>query len=232
MPFVLFREIIDLICELGIQRVTLTGGEPTIYADILEAVRYCKDRGLTVSILTNGLAFASRDRVELFRSAGVDRIGLSLKAHDRQSHLDATGIDCFGDVTRAIANLAQQDDMALVILMVMTAENKDHLADMLRMAKQAGASVFGLLFCLDFGCMGDTSKPYCQEDIQRNVIDLIVYLTSHFDELNAITEGRLQISQTLPQCLWDSAFIVKLDKQHQMTTACQLLRHDGLIFDT
>ncbi|MBO7674253.1 MAG: radical SAM protein [Atopobiaceae bacterium] len=79
MPFELFRGIIDLVCELGVRKVTLTGGEPTIYPRALEAVQYCKVRGLDVTIPTNGLAFASRDRLEQFCRAGVNRIGMSVK---------------------------------------------------------------------------------------------------------------------------------------------------------
>lgn len=93
MPLDLFHQIIDLVSGLGIRNVTLTGGEPTIYPHILEAIRCCKDHGLNVTIPTNGLAFALRDRLEQFCEAGVDRIGMSVKGHDRQSYLDPTFSD-------------------------------------------------------------------------------------------------------------------------------------------
>ena len=85
MPLDLFRQIVDLVSGLGIRNVTLTGGEPTIYPHILEAIRYCKDHGLNVTIPTNGPAFAPRYRLEQFCEAGVDRIGVCQRA--RQAKL-------------------------------------------------------------------------------------------------------------------------------------------------
>jgi hypothetical protein len=45
------------------------------------------------------------------------------KAHDRRSHVDATGIDCSDDVVRALSNLSRRDEVGLVTLMVVTAHN-------------------------------------------------------------------------------------------------------------
>lgn len=106
MPFELLQGIVGLASDLGVGNVTLTGGEPTLYPHILDAIRHCKEIGLRVSLPTNGLAFASGDCVERFVGAGVDRVGVSPKAHDRQGHVDATGNECFDDVVRALSVLS------------------------------------------------------------------------------------------------------------------------------
>ena len=232
MPFELFCEIVDLVSELGVKSVTLTGGEPTIYPQILEAIRYCKDHSLDVNLPTNGLVFASRERVEEYSAIGVNAVGMSVKAHDRQSHIDATGIDCFDDVVGAIQNLSQQDRMKFMIVTVVTSDNKDHVADVLRMAKGAGASLFGLQAYRGFGCPDGSGERYCRSDIQKNVVELADYFASHVEELSAITENRILVDYALPQCLWPKEFANMLDEHHWLKGPCQLHRHDGLIFDT
>ena len=232
IPFELFRKILDLVCELGVRKVTLTGGEPTIYPRVLEAVRYCKARGLDVTMPTNGLAFASRDCLDQFFRAGVDRIGMSVKGHDRESHINVTGVDCYDNVVKAIGNLAHQKDIEFVVLTVVTPENKHHIADVLRMAKDAGASAFALLPYRDFGCLDGGGELYCRPGGRPYVVELADFFESHFVELKNITEGLIQLEHTLPLCLWDPAFTDMLDERHWLSGPCQLHRHDGLIFDT
>ena len=55
----------------GNTAVDLQGGEPTIYPEILELVRYCRDIGLYPTLITNGLALAKPGALERFREAGV-----------------------------------------------------------------------------------------------------------------------------------------------------------------
>ncbi len=56
--------------------ISLFGGEPLLYPDVLPLVREVKKRGLTCSIITNGwrLAEAARELVE----AGIDTIAISI----------------------------------------------------------------------------------------------------------------------------------------------------------
>lgn len=55
----------------GDDRVDITGGEPTIYPNILKLVQFCKKIGLRPSIITNGIALANERNVILLKDAGV-----------------------------------------------------------------------------------------------------------------------------------------------------------------
>ena len=55
----------------GNTSVDIQGGEPTIYGDIFELVRYCREIGLYPTLITNGLVLAKPGVVERYRDAGL-----------------------------------------------------------------------------------------------------------------------------------------------------------------
>jgi MoaA/NifB/PqqE/SkfB family radical SAM enzyme len=62
----------------GNTAIDIQGGEPTIYPDILELCRYCRDIGLYPTLITNGLVLAKPGRIEEYRDAGVRDFLVSL----------------------------------------------------------------------------------------------------------------------------------------------------------
>jgi len=70
------KKEIDAGVKRGNTWMDITGGEPTIYPHILETVKYAKDQGLKVCIITNGLM--GRKRVEELRDAGLDEFLVSV----------------------------------------------------------------------------------------------------------------------------------------------------------
>ncbi|MDX9974184.1 MAG: radical SAM protein [FCB group bacterium] len=55
----------------GNTSIDIQGGEPTIYPDILELIRYCNEIGLVPTLITNGLQLAKPGVLEEFRDAGI-----------------------------------------------------------------------------------------------------------------------------------------------------------------
>lgn len=62
----------------GDTAIDIQGGEPTIYPDIIELVRYCHDIGLYPTLITNGLALATPGALEPYRDAGIRDFLVSL----------------------------------------------------------------------------------------------------------------------------------------------------------
>ena len=58
--------------------IDIQGGEPTIYADIFELVRYCRDIGLYPTLITNGLVLGRPGAMEKYRDAGLRDFLVSL----------------------------------------------------------------------------------------------------------------------------------------------------------
>ncbi|HXQ48604.1 MAG TPA: GTP 3',8-cyclase MoaA [Thermoplasmata archaeon] len=77
--------------EVGIDRVKLTGGEPTLRTDIVEIVRRIRPYVDEVSMTTNGLRL---DRLAgPLAEAGLDRVNVSLPSLDAAVYRELTGVD-------------------------------------------------------------------------------------------------------------------------------------------
>ncbi len=58
--------------------IDIQGGEPTIFQDILELIRYCREIGLAPTLITNGLVLGKPGKLEEYRDAGVRDFLVSL----------------------------------------------------------------------------------------------------------------------------------------------------------
>ncbi|MBN2383094.1 radical SAM protein [bacterium] len=80
-------QVMPRLRQLGLSRLVLTGGEPTVRKDIVEIVGLAVDQGLSTTVLTNGLLLKD-DLVKDLFEAGLDHIGISLDflTPDKQDH--------------------------------------------------------------------------------------------------------------------------------------------------
>jgi cyclic pyranopterin phosphate synthase len=91
--------------EVGIDRVKLTGGEPTLRSDIVEIVRRIRPHMDEVSMTTNGLAL---DRLAgPLARAGLDRVNVSLPSLDAKVYEELTGVDGMGRAVEGIRAAAR-----------------------------------------------------------------------------------------------------------------------------
>lgn len=71
----------------GFDRVSYTGGEPTLRADLLGLVRAAKQLGYaSVKLQSNGLLLAHGPNVERLAAAGVDRWHVSIHTHEERAY--------------------------------------------------------------------------------------------------------------------------------------------------
>jgi len=77
--------VADQLIELGLQLVTLGGGEPMLHPDWAELGRRLTDGGVTVNMISNGWSFGER-KLKMAQEAGVVQMAFSLdglqEAHD------------------------------------------------------------------------------------------------------------------------------------------------------
>jgi MoaA/NifB/PqqE/SkfB family radical SAM enzyme len=75
--------IIDDICNVGVQEIRFTGGEPLLVSTIFKYISQIRDRGLRASIGTNGSLVDSRIAKQL-ASAGLNIAVVSIDGMERQ----------------------------------------------------------------------------------------------------------------------------------------------------
>ncbi|OGW55930.1 MAG: hypothetical protein A2Y81_10505 [Nitrospirae bacterium RBG_13_43_8] len=74
-PFMIIdkaKKICKTLVEFyGNNSIDIQGGEPTLYKDIFDLIQYCKEIGLTPSLITNALVLDDIKRCLAFKDAGI-----------------------------------------------------------------------------------------------------------------------------------------------------------------
>lgn len=80
--------LIDQIAAFGEPRplLVLTGGDPMWRRDLADLVRYASAAGLSVALTPSGTGAATRKRLEELKTAGLNRIAVSLDGPDPETH--------------------------------------------------------------------------------------------------------------------------------------------------
>jgi len=139
-----FEEITRLarICveRYGFEGIRLTGGEPTIRADITELVRQLAVLGVDVAMTTN--AATLRKIAADLRSAGLRRVNISLDTLDREKFERMTRRDELDHVLQGIdAAIAVGFDPVKINAVVERGVNDDEIVDLARFGRDKGIEV-------------------------------------------------------------------------------------------
>ncbi len=58
MNFEDIKKYVNSLSKVGINKIILIGGEPTIYDDIAKTIKYISNKGINVSMASNGRMFS------------------------------------------------------------------------------------------------------------------------------------------------------------------------------
>jgi GTP 3',8-cyclase len=128
--------------RIGIERVKLTGGEPTLRGDIVEIVERLSPMLGEVSMTTNGLLLESLAKP--LRDAGLARVNVSLPSLDPATYRELTGVDGVERVIRGIraARAAGLHPVKLNVVALSGATDSEASVDrLISFAQDTGAQV-------------------------------------------------------------------------------------------
>lgn len=228
LDIALAYQLINIFSELNIHHIVLIGGEPTIYPYLFEVIDYCDKKNIRCGIVTNGVKCSEIDFVKGLKTHGIRSISLSLKGETENVFKNITGVDAFQKVISAV-RLCLSEGIKVNVSMVLTEENIESYIDGLALMRGIEVKNFQLSFCYNFNTQQIDGEQYLQE---HNPKRLIQKFCDGYDKLDRVTEHRFVLSEGYPLCLWDDAFINKMNKRGQISTVCQLLEKSGLLFDT
>ncbi len=131
------ERIVRIASRLGVRKVKLTGGEPTIRKDIVEIVRRIRPYVKDLSLTTNGTVMYNL--AEDLKEAGLDRVNISLDTLDREKYRRITGFDVLPQVLRGIEKSVRLFNPVKLNMVVMKGLNDDEIWDMIDYAARTGA---------------------------------------------------------------------------------------------
>jgi pyrroloquinoline quinone biosynthesis protein E len=144
-----FREIRDALgtsdwcrvfreaAELGVVHVGLTGGEPTLRADLPELVRGAAEAGLYTHLVTAGTTLSAEGLARLHAS-GLRSVQLSLQDAEPRASDAVAGAPAF-ERKLAFAAWVRAEGLPLTLNVVLHRRNLSRVAEIVALARELGA---------------------------------------------------------------------------------------------
>lgn len=85
MPTAKVKSILDEFAEMGGIHVTLSGGEAFLHKDIVEIARYCREKDLKITILSNLISLKD-EQIEALKEVNLSLIQVSLYSMNPEIH--------------------------------------------------------------------------------------------------------------------------------------------------
>ncbi|HEY4690120.1 MAG TPA: GTP 3',8-cyclase MoaA [Anaerolineae bacterium] len=122
--------LVQLFAELGVDKIRLTGGEPTIHPDLIRIVRGIRDIGIhKISMTTNGLRLAQLAKP--LKEAGLERVNVSVDTLDPDKFHRITR---WGSLAQVIEGIYAAEAVGLMPLkinaVIARGFNEDDVADL------------------------------------------------------------------------------------------------------
>ncbi len=135
------QRLCGIFCELGIQHIRVTGGEPLVRKGcmgLLQALRGLP--GLeALNLTTNGVLLS--EHIPALAALPIDSLNISLDTLRSQRYKALTGYDGSGDVLRAIRQAVEAGMRVKLNCVVMRGVNEDELPDMAKLAQELPVDV-------------------------------------------------------------------------------------------
>lgn len=139
LSFDLFKVAIDEGVPLGLTHAKLTGGEPTLHPDFVQLVEYAKERGVAVSLETNGTRLTS-DLARYLADSQVVSLSISLDGSKAETHDKFRGVKgSFEAACQGIRYLVEAGVRPQIIMSVHPG-NVGEIEDLVNLATRLEAS--------------------------------------------------------------------------------------------
>ncbi len=132
------EKIVKAAVDVGVRKVKLSGGEPTLRKDLVEVVNRLRPHLEEISLTTN--ASRMSDFARPLREAGLDRVNVSLHTLNRETYRAITGTDLLPKVVEGLeATLEAGFYPVKVNMVLLKGVNESEVWDMMEFTAERGA---------------------------------------------------------------------------------------------
>jgi len=103
------KHVIDKLDKVSVPILAFSGGEPLVRKDIFQLTKYAHDKGIYISIATNG-TLITKEKAKKMKKAGVGFVQISLDGASPKTHDSFRGINGVFDKTiKGIKNCVKEN---------------------------------------------------------------------------------------------------------------------------
>lgn len=171
-----FKNIIKVAKKTGTKRISISGGEPTLYFNwVEEIVELCYKENLLVYLTTNA---TNKKIIDLAKKYSKLEFRISLDCHSREQYKYFRGIDSFERVIKTIKELSKLKNEVHINRVITSTENEwEDFNNMVNMIIEKGLNKKKNLFLRLIPCYPNKASQ------KLEVLDYIKYLSKYIPEL-------------------------------------------------
>jgi radical SAM protein with 4Fe4S-binding SPASM domain len=166
--------VVDQLADAHVTALAFSGGEPLTRKDFFQVAKHASDRGLYVSLASNG-TLLTKENVAKIKQAQVNYIDISIDGASAKTHDDFRGVP--GAFEKAVAGLKNCID-ADICACIATTVGKNNMAELpaiIDLAEQLGAERFTYFNFIPTG-RGTNHRdqdlsPQEREDVMRYLLN-------------------------------------------------------------
>lgn len=134
-PLAKVKSILDEFAEMGGLGVTLSGGEAFLHKDLLEICKYCREKDLKISILSNLISLKD-EHIPVLKELNLSIIQTSLYSMDPEIHDTITTVRGSFEKTKSAIEKLVAADIPVQISCPLMKANKDGYPEVLKYAQK------------------------------------------------------------------------------------------------
>jgi radical SAM protein with 4Fe4S-binding SPASM domain len=226
MPLTFALDLLKIAQQVGVKKLTLIGGEPTLWSHLFEFNDAMKSAGLKSTLVTNAFKFSDDRFWEKYLEHPSTHIGVSFKAFDPESLFVNVKVSAFADVTKGLQRVFKHQQNT-VASFVYSRPYVSHFLDMVKYAVDCGAFAVSVNFCSPA-----IHKERVDDRFMVDIDVMVKEIVAVYEEAYKITHGRLIFVMKHPLCVWPREFVQTLKNRKQISTTCHLQHQSGCIIDT
>ena len=134
-------DVVDQFANAGVTALAFSGGEPLSRKDFFEVARHAVERGLYVSVATNG-TLLTNENVKKLKETGIHYVEISIDGATAKTHDEFRGVS--GAFEKAVAGLKNcvEQDLCACIATTATKRNLAEFPAIIDLAEKIGAERF------------------------------------------------------------------------------------------
>ncbi len=218
-------DVIKLIKDLGVNKIILIGGEPTLYSNLDNLIRKIIKKNINCSLVTNGRRLSKNDYIKSLRDSGLNSISISIEGSNDNIHDEITKVrGSFNDSVSGLEN-ALNHNVIVSTNTVIATRNINDLINIVERFKDYKLYSNGFNVCGP--CVGKEDNNQYMVRLQE-AINAFEKVYLHAKKLNIKTK----LVTPMPFCNFDINLLKELKTNKAIGgTPCQLSHGKNFIID-
>lgn len=214
---------LELLSSLGIKKITLIGGEPTIYPNLANLIKKAVNNGITPGIVTNGRKFRDENFVRNLRDSGLKYATFSIEGSSPEIHDGTTQVK--GSLDEALEGIRNciKSGLRVSANTNISTLNKNDLEATLELLKREGINESSFNIC-GVCISNEGNNQYMLEP--REAVNYFVKA----QKSASFIKLRTRLSTPMPLCNFED--LVELKKQKVVRGGpCQVVTGKNFVID-